>query len=204
MFRFVWVHPQRRSDGAVAGTAPRPRALRRHVPQHAHVPGVREPAGVRRRHGSNLTPSGPRERSLLDGGGLVLVRAGTYSTGAFPLTLKSRVTQRGQAFAAKLAPSGTREIIATRTTRRSKAWCSTPRTSHRKAGAPFNAAVHNNVRIENNSFLPPTVPTGTFCRVGYELGNLNRFRWLHQLNELIARPSSAQGGATLPIERSAI
>jgi hypothetical protein len=42
-----------------------------------------------------------------DGGGIVLVQAGTYSSGTWPLTMKSKVTLMGAGhLAAKLAPAG--------------------------------------------------------------------------------------------------
>lgn len=95
------------------------------------------------------------DKASTDGGGRVMVRAGTYSTGTWPLALKSNVTLSGEGQrAAKFAPTAA-QIIGTMQDRSAVEGISFDLTSVSEGAVRLSASAgaHANLRFENNSFL---------------------------------------------------
>jgi hypothetical protein len=89
------------------------------------------------------------------GGGTVLVGSGIYSTGTWPITLRSNVTLLGQGhLGAKLAPFGSGPIIGTVGDNTAIVALTFDQTNALEGAIRFAplAADHSNVRIENNLF----------------------------------------------------
>jgi hypothetical protein len=97
-----------------------------------------------------------------DGGGTVLVGAGTYSTGTWPLTLKSNVTLMGQGhLGAKLAPPpGSTQIIGTVENNTAIVGLTLDQTNASQSAIGLTGS-HTNVRIEDNLFTFNSTGSGS-------------------------------------------
>jgi hypothetical protein len=108
--------------------------------------------------------------ATLDGGGTVLVRAGTYSTGTWPLQLWSNVTLMGQGnLGAILKPTAPAIIdgVLDNTTITGLTFDLTNVSEGAiKFNEPIDAQLHNNVRIENNRFLLTGYQNGIYSPSG--------------------------------------
>ena len=97
------------------------------------------------------------DHASAEGGGLVLVQAGTYSTGRWALTLKRKVTLQGEGeLAATLAPATSVDVIAALEDDAAVVNLSFDLTQldADKSALRFGpGATHTNVRIEGNTFL---------------------------------------------------
>jgi hypothetical protein len=107
------------------------------------------------------------DRANTDGGGTVLVRAGTYSTGTWPVTVKSNVTLTGQGHvAAKLAPTGAGGILLVQdhATVLELNFDQT-NVASLSAAIRFGVGSHSDVRIENNLFTSTNTAVGNYYGV---------------------------------------
>jgi len=95
------------------------------------------------------------DRANADGGGTVLVRAGSYTSGTWPLTLKSNVTLQGAAqLGTRFAPA-TAQIIGTMQDNSSVLGINLDLSSVTEGAVRLGAAAgaHSNLRFEGNQFL---------------------------------------------------
>jgi hypothetical protein len=103
------------------------------------------------------------DRAGVEGGGVVLVRAGTYSTGAWALTLKRKVTLEGEGeLATTLAPATSVDIIAALEDDAAVVNLSfdLAHLGADKSALRFGpGAAHDNVRIEGNIFVGALAPS---------------------------------------------
>jgi hypothetical protein len=109
------------------------------------------------------------DRANTNGGGTVLLLGGSYSSGTWPLTLKSHVTLAGAGSrAAKLSPTGPTDIIGTvqdNTVIRNLAF-DTSKLATGGAAIRFGSAAvaHADVKIEGNSITFATEDRGPLPR----------------------------------------
>jgi hypothetical protein len=107
------------------------------------------------------------DKANADGGGTVLVAAGTYSTGTWPIDLKSNVTLMGQGhLGARLAPSGVGMIIGpvgdnTAIVGLTFDQSNLVNSFGNNGAIRFPSGAHANVRIESNLFTATGVSFST-------------------------------------------
>jgi polygalacturonase len=102
------------------------------------------------------------DHASAEGGGIVLVQAGTYSTGQWALTLKRKVTLQGEGeLAATLAPATSVDVIAVMEDDATVANLvfDLAHLGSDKSALRFGpGTAHTNVRIEGNTFLGAQPP----------------------------------------------
>ncbi len=116
------------------------------------------------------------DKANADGGGTVLVGAGVYNNGAWPLNLKSNVTLTGQGhLGAKLAPANVNQIIGNvgdNTVIADLTFDQSGITPTFPNGAIAFSSIgpHSNIRIENNLFTANSIAS-SYGIVSFVAGN---------------------------------